>query len=164
MEGETPMRPFLIAGLLTLTLTPALATAQTGELRRDRQDIRGERQDLREAQRFGDRRDIRAERRDLRDARREYREDWRDYRRDNQQLFRQGRYVGPVRGWRYRPVAIGHRFEPAFYGQRYVIADPYRYRLPRPTGVNRWVRYGNDVVLVNPRNGRVVQVYQRFFY
>lgn len=158
------MRKFLIAGLMALTLAPAMANAQNGELRRDRQDLRAEQRDLREAQRYGDRGDIRAERRDVREARREYREDWRDYRRSNQAVFRQGRYVGPVRGWQYRPVAVGYRFQPAFYGQRYVIADPYRYRLPRATGVNRWVRYGNDVVLVNGRNGRVVQVYNRFFY
>ncbi|HEX8447889.1 MAG TPA: RcnB family protein [Sphingomonas sp.] len=158
------MRKFLITGLIALTLAPAMATAQTGELRRDRQDLRQEQRDLREARRFGDRGDVRAERRDVRDARQEYREDWRDYRRSNQAAFRQGRYVGPQRGWRYRPVAVGYRFQPAFYGQRYVIADPYRYRLPRAAGVNRWVRYGNDVVLVNTRNGRVVQVYNSFFY
>lgn len=158
------MRNLLIAGLIALTITPAMATAQTGELRRDRQNLRAEQRDLRDARLHGDRRDIREERRDVREARREYREDWRDYRRDHRDVFRQQRYVGPVRGWRYRPVAVGHRFEPAFYGQRYVIADPYRYRLPRPVGVNRWVRYGNDVVLVNPRTGRVVQVYNQFFY
>lgn len=158
------MRKFLIAGLMALTLAPAMAGAQTGELRRDRQDLRAEQRDLREAQRDGDRGDIRAERRDVREARREYREDWRDYRRSNQAVFRQGRYVGPVRGWQYRPVTVGYRLQPAFYGQRYVIADPYRYRLPRASGVNRWVRYGNDVVLVNGRTGRVVQVYNRFFY
>jgi Ni/Co efflux regulator RcnB len=45
-----------------------------------------------------------------------------------------------------------------------VIADPYRYRLPRATGPNRWVRYGNDVLLVNGRTGRVVTVYNSFFY
>ena len=72
-------------------------------------------------------------------------------------------YVGP-RGYRYRPVAVGYRLQPAYYGSRYVIADPYRYRLPRATGVNRWVRYGNDVLLVNSRNGRVVTVYDRFFF
>lgn len=158
------MRKFLIAGLMALTLAPAMATAQTGELRRGRQDIREEQRELRQAQRYGDRRDVREERRDVQDARREYRDDWRDYRRQNRRVFTQGRYVGPQRNWQYRPVAVGHRFQPAFYGQRYVIADPYRYRLPRATGVNRWVRYGNDVVLVNTRNGRVVQVHDRFFY
>ncbi|WP_076068896.1 RcnB family protein [Sphingomonas montana] len=158
------MRKFLIAGLMALTLAPAMAAAQPGELRRDRQDIREEQRELRQAQRYGSRRDIREERRDVRDARQEYREDWRQYRQQNRRVFTQGRYVGPNRNWRYRPVAVGYQFQPSFYGQRYVIADPYRYRLPRATGINRWVRYGNDVVLVNTRNGRVVQVYNSFFY
>ena len=158
------MRKFLIAGLMALTLAPAMASAQTGELRRGRQDIREEQRELRQAQRYGDRGDIREERRDLRDARQDYRQDWRQYRQQNRRVFTQGRYVGPQRGWQYRPVGVGYRFQPAFYGQRYVIADPYRYRLPRATGVNRWVRYGNDVVLVNTRTGRVVQVNNGFFY
>lgn len=157
------MRKAMILGLLAATITPVMASAQTPELRRDRQDIREERRDLRDAQRHGDRHDVRDERRDLRDARQEYRGDWRDYRRDHRDVYRQPAYVGP-RGYRYRPVAVGQRFESSYYGNRYVIADPYRYRLPRATGFQRWVRYGNDVVLVNTRTGRVVQVYNGFFW
>ena len=52
----------------------------------------------------------------------------------------------------------------AFYGQRYWIADPYRYRLPRAAANQRWIRYGNDVVLINARTGRVIQVINGFFY
>ena len=157
------MRKLTIAGLMAATLVPGMATAQSGELRRDRQELRQEQRELSEAQRYGDRRDVREERRDVREARQELRQDWRDYRRTNRDVFRGPAYVGP-RGWRYRPVAVGYRLQPNFYGQRYVIADPYRYRLPRATGVNRWVRYGNDVLLVNSRNGRVVTVYDRFFF
>jgi Ni/Co efflux regulator RcnB len=157
------MRKLMIAGLMAATLAPAMASAQSGELRRDRQELREEQRELRDAQRYGDRRDIREERRDVREARQELRQDWRDYRRTNRDVFRGPAYVGP-RGWRYRPVTVGYRLQPNFYGQRYVIADPYRYRLPRATGVNRWVRYGNDVLLVNSRNGRVVTVYDRFFF
>jgi Ni/Co efflux regulator RcnB len=157
------MRKLMIAGLMAATLVPAMASAQSGELRRDRQDLREEQRELRDAQRYGDRRDIREERRDVREARQELRQDWRDYRRTNRDVFRGPAYVGP-RGWRYRPVGVGYQLQPNFYGQRYVIADPYRYRLPRATGVNRWVRYGNDVLLVNTRNGRVVTVYDRFFF
>ncbi len=39
-------------------------------------------------------------------------------------------YVAPYRGWNYRPVAAGYRLQPAFYGPRYVIANPEYYRLP----------------------------------
>ena len=157
------MRRLIIAGLMAATLVPGMAAAQNGELRRDRQEIREEQRDLRQAQRYGSPRDVREQRRDVREARREYREDWRDYRRTNANVFRGPAYVGP-RGWRYRAVTPGYVLQPNFYGQRYVIADPYRYRLPRATGPNRWVRYGNDVLLVNGRTGRVVTVYNRFFY
>ncbi|MGE3745666.1 MAG: RcnB family protein [Sphingomonadaceae bacterium] len=157
------MRKAILLGLLAATVTPVMASAQTGELARDRREIREERRDLRDAQRYGDRRDVREERRDLRQAKREYREDWREYRRDHREIYRRPAYVGP-RGYRYRPVVVGNRFEPSYYGRRHVIADPWRYRLPAATGNRRWVRYGNDVVLVNIHNGRVIQVYNRFFW
>lgn len=157
------MRKTIIWGLIAATVMPVAASAQTGELRHDRREIREERRDLREAQRYGDRGDIRDARGDLRDARREYREDWRDYRRDHRDVYRMPAYVGP-RGYRYRPVVIGHRFEPIYYGRRYVIANPARYRLPPAAGARQWIRYGNDAVLVNVRNGRVIQVYNNFFW
>lgn len=157
------MRKAIILGLIAATVMPVAASAQTGELRHDRREIREERRDLREAQRYGDRHDVRDAREDLRDARREYREDWRDYRRDHRDVYRRPAYVGP-RGYRYRPVVIGHRFEPIYYGSRYVIANPWRYRLPAATGNRRWIRYGNDAVLVNVRNGRVIQIYNNFFW
>lgn len=157
------MRKAMILGLLAATVMPTMASAQNAELRQDRRDIREERRDLRDAQRYGDRQDVREERRDLREARQEYREDWRDYRRAHRDVYRMPAYVGP-RGYRYRPVVVGHRFEPIFYGRRYIIADPWRYRLPRAEGNRRWVRYGNDVALVNIRNGRVIQVYNNFFW
>jgi Ni/Co efflux regulator RcnB len=157
------MRRLIIALMAAATITPAVATAQTGELRRDRQEIREERRDLNRARAFGDRDDRRDAREDLRDARQEYREDWRDYRRDNRNVFRRGAYVAP-RGYAYRPIGVGARIAPAFYGDRYIISDPHRYRLPRAAGVQRWVRYGNDVLLVNARTGRVVAVYDRFFW
>jgi Ni/Co efflux regulator RcnB len=67
-------------------------------------------------------------------------------------------YVAPYRGWRYKPVAVGDRLKRAFYGTRYVIARPARYRLPAAGGNRRWIRYGGDAVLVDARTGRVLQV------
>jgi Ni/Co efflux regulator RcnB len=158
------MRKLIMMALMAATALPATgAVAQTRELQRDRQEIREQRQDLRQAQRYGDRRDIREERRDVREARQEYREDWRDYRKRNGNLFRQGRYVAP-RGVVYRPVRQGVNLNRAFYNQRYWISDPYRYRLPRVGPNQRWVRYGNDVLLVNIRNGRVLAVNSGFFW
>lgn len=157
------MRTLRIMVLMAASIVPAMASAQTSELRHDRREIREERRELRDAIRDGDRREIRDERRDLREARREYREDWRDYRRNHRDVYHMPRYVGP-RGYAYRPVSVGHRFKPAYYDRRYVIADPWRYRLPRPDGFRRWVRYGDDVVLVNVRNGRVLEVHRDFFW
>src|SRR5690606_18995338 len=104
------------------------------------------------------------QRHDVRNTRQDYREDWQKYRRDHRDVFRsRSAYVGP-RGYRYRVLTPGYRLAPAYYGSRYIIADPYRYRLSRVTGVQRWVRYGNDVVLVDTRTGRVIRVYQSFFW
>ncbi|WP_156680029.1 RcnB family protein [Sphingomonas profundi] len=160
------MHKMMISALIAATAASGLASAaqaqSAAEVRHDRRELREEQRDLRDAQRYGTRRDVREQRRDVREARQELREDWRDYRRTNGDVFRGPAYAGP-RGWRYRPIGVGGRLAPIYYGPRYVIADPYRYRLPRP-GVNRWVRYGNDVLLVNPRSGRVVTVYNSFFY
>ena len=158
------MRTPIILGLMAAVAMPSIAQAQSlREARESQRDVREERRELREAQQYGDRRDVREERRDLREARREARQDWRDYRKSHRDAYRRPAYVGP-RGYAYRPVGVGYRFQPHYYSSRYVIADPYRYRLPRPAGYNRWVRYGNDVVLVNVRTGRVIEVHNGFFW
>ena len=157
------MRKIILMALMAATAVPSLASAQTAELRRDRQDIREQRQDVRDAMRHGDRDDVREQQRDLREAKREYREDWKDYRNDHRDAFHRPRYVGP-RGYSYRPVDVGHRFAPRYYSRRYIIADPGMYRLPPAYGHRRWVRYGNDVILVNVRNGRVIEVHRDFFW
>ena len=64
----------------------------------------------------------------------------------------------------YRPVQTGVRFQPAFYSNRYWVNDYGTYRLPAPGYNRRWVRYGNDVVLVDMRSGAVVRVYRNFFW
>ena len=44
----------------------------------------------------------------------------------------------------------------SFTNERYRISNYGRYKL-RPVAANRqWIRYGNDLVLVNTRNGRVI--------
>ena len=160
------MRKIILAALAAATaLVPVAASAQSyGEVRRSERDVRDSRRDLIDAQRYGDRRDVREARRDLRDDRRELREDWRDYRRSHRNVYTRPAYYGP-RGYRYRPVTVGYRFAPEYYGRNYWINDYRTYRLPRPGyGYQRWVRYGNDVVLVDTRSGRTVQVYNSFFY
>lgn len=147
------MRKIILTGLMAAAAlpvaAPAVAGTSPGELRRDRQDVREERRELRDAQRHGDYSDVREQREDLRDAKRELREDRRD---------RRDRYAAPYRGWRYSTLRPGTQLRPVFYGQRYRITNYSRYKL-RPVAPNRqWIRYGDDLVLVNTRTGRVIQV------
>jgi len=158
------MRKIIVAALTATMLVPAVASAQSyGEVRDGRREVRESQRDLDRAYRRGDRGDIREARRELREDRQELREDWRDYRRSNPQAFRRGGYQGP-RGYAYRPVQPGYRFQPGYYGQRYWINDWQRYRLARPYAGQRYIRYGNDAVLIDARSGRVIRSYNRFFF
>ncbi len=157
------MRKAILAGLLAATIVPTIAQAQNNELRHDRRDIRDEQRDVHRAVRNGaSPYEVRDQRRDVRDARRDYRGDSRDYRGRNPDIYRGGRWDGP-RGYRWRPVNVGYRFDRQFYDRRYWV-DPYRYHLRPVLGWQRWVRYGNDVVLIDVRSGRVLEVNSRFFY
>lgn len=164
------MRKLITALLAATVLVPAAASAQSyGEVRRGQREVQESRRDVQDARRYGDRRDVREARQELREARQELREDRqelredrRDYRR-TQRGYNRGAYYGP-RGYSYRPVSVGYRFQPGYYSRNYWVNDYGRYRLGRPGANQRWVRYGNDVVLVNVRNGRVLQVRNRFFY
>jgi Ni/Co efflux regulator RcnB len=146
------MRKLILFGLMAAVAVPTTVSAQSrGEIRRDRQEVREQRDDLRDARRRGDRRDVREERRDVRDARQELREDRADRRRS---LYR-----SPYRNWTYAPVRPGFRLRPLFYSSRYLIANPAQYRVPRAGRFQQWIRYGDDLLLVNVRTGRVVRVY-----
>ncbi|PNU02276.1 RcnB family protein [Novosphingobium guangzhouense] len=163
------MRKFFMIALaagvaLPTVAAPTMASAQSArEVRHSAHEVRRDERDLRQAQRYGSRHDVREARRDVRDSRQELREDWRDYRRSNRNVYHRPAYVGP-RGYRYRPVSVGYRFQPAYYGDRYWVRDYARYRLPAPRAGHRWVRYNNDVVMINARTGRVVTVHNGFFW
>ncbi len=121
-----------------------------------RQDRREDRRDARQ--------DRREDRRDYRQAQRQNYRDWRAYRQADRNAFRRGAYVAP-RGQRYRPVRVGARLTSnLFWGSRYWI-NAHDYYLPQPRySYQRYIRYGNDVLLINTRNGRVVAVYSQFFW
>ena len=146
------MRKLILMGLMVATALPVsawstAATAQTRrDVRQDREELREDRQELREDIRSGESRgEIRRDRQEVREGRQELRRS-------------RAAYVAPVRGWRYRALAPGAQLQQGFYGSRYTITNYSSYRLQAP-GVNRrWIRYGNDLVLVNVRNGRVMQV------
>nr|WP_295370732.1 RcnB family protein [uncultured Sphingosinicella sp.] len=169
------MRKLIIMGLMAASVLPVAAPANAqsrAEIRRDRQDLREERRELRDAQRYGDRRDIREERRDVREARRELREDradrrqwrrndWRGYRTQNRALYSRGHWRAP---FRYRSFQPGFSIGVNYYTPRYYIADPYRYRLPAAHSGLRWIRHYDDVLLVDVRRGRVVDVIRNLYW
>ncbi len=155
------MKKFLITAAMVATLSPIAAQAQSGELRRDRQNVREEQRELNKAYRSGDRRDVREERRDVRDARQEYREDWQDYRRDHRNTFKGTRFNAP---FKYRSFNTGVRLTASYYHPRYYVNNYSNYRLRAP-GVNqRYVRHYNDLLLVNVRSGVVVKAYRNFYW
>lgn len=90
--------------------------------------------------------------------------DWRSHRQSNGSYYRPGRYYSPYRGHSYSRISIGFSLGSGYYGSRYWINDPWEYRLPAAYGTYRWVRYYDDVLLVDIRNGRVVDVIRDFFW
>jgi Ni/Co efflux regulator RcnB len=137
--------------------------------RRDRND--GRRDDRRDWN--GNRGDDRREFDNRRDDRREWSRDWRndrrygwqDYRNGNRSIFRVPRYVAPRGyGYNYRRWSPGFRIDPWFYSPSYWINDPWDYRLPPAYGDYRWVRYYDDVYLIDIRTGLVVDVIYSFFW
>lgn len=136
-------------------------------MRRDRRrDFRRAiRRDRRNALRNG----VRAERRaNVRRWDRRWRDNrrfrWRDYRRTHRQRFRLGRYYAPFRAHRYNKIGIGWHLDSLFFQPRFFINDPWAYRLPPVYGPYRWVRYYDDVLLVDVYTGEVVDVIHDFFW
>lgn len=87
--------------------------------------------------------------------------DWRAHRNTNRGLYARGTWRAPFRYTRFRP---GMRVGPAYFGPRYVIADPWRYRLPPLRGNLRYVRHYDDVLVIDIRRGVVVRIYNGFFW
>lgn len=158
------MRKILLAALAATALVPSIAIAQTaGEVRRDQREVARDQREVNRDLARGDYREAREDARETRRDRRETQRDWRDYRQTHRRDFTRPAYVAP-RGYRYRPVAIGATLNRSFWSSRYRIGNYNTYRLPYPGRNRMYVRYGNDVLLINARNGRVIRVYNRFFY
>lgn len=161
------MRKMILSVLMATVVVPvaAIPVAASAQSARDvrdaRKDLQKEQRDLNRAYRQGDRRDIREERRDVRDARRDYDRELREYRQSHRSVYARGNWKAP---FRYQRWNTGARIGANYYAPRYYIADPQRYRL-RPVASNlRWVRHYDDVLLVNIRTGRVVEVHRGFFW
>lgn len=164
----------LIAAVAIPGMAPVSASAQsTREVRRDREQLREEQRELRQAERYGNPREVRRERRDVREARRDLRDsvedrnrrwgndDWRGWRDRNRGVYSRGNWRAP---FRYNGFRTGARIGPQYYGSRYYINDPWRYRLPHAGPNQRWIRHYDDVLLVNVRRGVVVRVIRNFFW
>jgi hypothetical protein len=90
--------------------------------------------------------------------------DWQRYRYSNRNLFRSGSYYSPYRGYGYNRLSIGLVLDSLFYSNRYWLNDPYQYRLPAAPYGTQWVRYYDDVVLVDVYTGEVIDVIYDFFW
>jgi hypothetical protein len=99
-----------------------------------------------------------------RNWRNDNRYDWQRYRYSNRSLFRIGPYYSPYRGYGYNRFSIGFFLDPFFYDQRYWIGDPWQYRLPPAEPGTEWVRYYNDVLLVDVYTGEVLDTIYDFFW
>ncbi len=100
-----------------------------------------------------------------RDWRRDNRYDWQGYRNQYRNRYRVSSYYNPYGyDYGYSRFSIGYYMDSLFYSSRYWISDPWQYRLPAVYGPYRWVRYYNDVLLVDVRSGEVVDVIRDFFW
>ncbi|ARS28069.1 RcnB family protein [Sphingomonas sp. KC8] len=98
-----------------------------------------------------------------RDWRNDRRYNWQNYRTSNRHIYRVPRYYGRP-GYDYRRWSPGYRMPDYYYGSGYWISDPWQYRLPPAHGPYRWVRYYDDVVLINIANGLIEDIIYSFFY
>jgi Ni/Co efflux regulator RcnB len=134
------MKKYILMAAMAAVAIPSAAVAQQREWHHNRTDV------------SQDRRDVRRDRQELRSDRQNMRQDRREIRHSR------SAYVAPYRNWSYRPVKVGYRLEPSFYGSRYYVSDYGAYNLRAPGRWQQWIRYGNDLLLVNTRTGRVLQV------
>ena len=98
------------------------------------------------------------------DWRRDNRYNWSGYRNQHRNVFSVGRYYSPYRNYSYSRLSIGFFLDRGFYGNNYWVNDPWQYRLPEVYGPYKWVRYYDDVILVDIYSGEVVDVIHNFFW
>lgn len=158
------MRNILFAAAAAALVLPAAAHAKDpSEIRHDAREVAKDKREVDRDIARGKFKEGKEDARELREDRAELREDWRDYRKSHRNAFHRTAYVAP-RGLKYRPVAVGANLNKAFWGKPYWVSNYVTYRLPAPGAGRSYVRYGNDVLLINSRTGRVIRVYDQFFW
>ena len=158
------MRKLLLAAAAATVLVPSMVSAQSAsEVRHDQREVNQDKRKVNHDVARGNFDKAIKDQRETREDQRELRSDWKDYRRSHRDTFHRAAFRGP-RGWTYRPLRVGASLDRAFWGSSYRINNWSTYRLPRPGRNLAYVRYGNDVLLVNIRTGRVIQVFSSFFW
>ncbi len=138
------MRKFVLLAAMAAVAMPGVATAQHHHDRDHDGDRHGSSHDRHDRHHRQDRQD-----RDERGGDRDRRGD---------RHHRHASYAAPHHNWRYRPVGVGYRLDRVYYSPRYYISDYGHYHLRTPRPWERWIRYGDDLLLVNLRTGRVLDV------
>lgn len=128
---------FLVAGLIAAMMVPAAAQAQTRYAAYDRPAI-GKTQPQ------------------VRDTRQAARPDQRDWRRDT-------RYQNWRAPFAYQSFRAGSTLRSSYYAPGYRLNYDSRWGVPRAGKNMTYVRHYNDLLLVNVRSGKVVQVYRNHF-
>jgi len=98
-----------------------------------------------------------------RDWRGDRRYSWQDYRTRHRNIYRLPRYEAR-HGHSYRRWYPGYRWDSWFYASSFWISDPWQYRLPPAYPPYRWVRYYDDVVLVDTETGEIADIIYNFFW
>lgn len=70
----------------------------------------------------------------------------------------------PPSGFYVRSWGFGDYLPHGWYGQNEWLLDPWTYDLPLPPPGFDWVRVGDDAVLIDRFNGRVIQVVRYLFW
>ena len=89
--------------------------------------------------------------------------DWQGWRTRNEAAFRLPAYAAPYPDSGYARPALGARLRGGYYDIDYWVAAPERYRLPAPPAQSEWIRYYDDVLLVDFSTGRVTDAIHGFF-
>jgi len=158
------MRNLMFAALAASALVPVAAGAQSlKEAQESSAEVRKDMAEVREDIAKGDMEEAREDLQEAREDAEEAREDWMDYRKAHPEAFKIGAYVGPD-GYVYEPRAVGYVFAPDYLTEKYWLNDYATYHLGAPPAGQRYIRYGNDVALIDIATGKVISVYSPFFY